>query len=113
VTWEAVPGTVYTQPEPEELIDLTVIVPVRNEQDCLADCLQSPVSQSLELLELGTGWEPIVVDDDSNGRPAEIARSIEEVTVIEADQLELGWVGKNNAVWTAAKRARGRVGCDR
>ena len=29
------PGTVFDQPEPEELIELTVIVPARNEEDCL------------------------------------------------------------------------------
>ena len=27
-------GTVFDQPEPEELIELTVIVPARNEEDC-------------------------------------------------------------------------------
>jgi hypothetical protein len=26
---------VFDQPEPEELIELTVIVPARNEEDCL------------------------------------------------------------------------------
>jgi len=108
VTWEAAPGTVFAQPEPEELIELTVIVPARNEEDCLADCLQSLVSQSEELFELGKDWELIVVDDDSSDRTAEIACGFAGVTVIKADKLEPGWVGKNNAVWTAAKRARGR-----
>ncbi len=49
-----------------------------------------------------------MVDDDSSDRTAEIARGFTGVTVIQADKLEPGWVGKNNAVWTAAKRARGR-----
>ena len=31
-------GTVYDQPEPEWLIELTVVVPARNEQDCLGEC---------------------------------------------------------------------------
>ena len=39
-------GTVFDQPEPEELIELTVIVPARNEEDCLGNCLHSLVSQS-------------------------------------------------------------------
>jgi len=108
LTWEAVPGTVFTQPEPEELIELTVIVPARNEEDCLAKCLQSLVSQSEEVFNLGRDWELIVVNDDSTDRTEEIARGFAGVTVIEADKLEPGWVGKNNAVWTAAKRARGR-----
>ena len=33
---KTVPGTVFDQPEPEKLIELTVIVPARNEEDCLA-----------------------------------------------------------------------------
>ena len=108
MTWEAVPGTVYAQPEPEELIELTVIVPARNEEDCLADCLESLVCQSDEFFKLGRDWELIVVDDDSSDRTAEIARGFAGVTVIAAEKLEAGWVGKNNAVWTAARRARGR-----
>ena len=50
---KTVPGTVFDQPEPEELIELTVIVPARNEEDCLGECLQSLVSQSEEIFELG------------------------------------------------------------
>jgi cellulose synthase/poly-beta-1,6-N-acetylglucosamine synthase-like glycosyltransferase len=107
VHWQAAPGTVYDQPEPEELIELTVIVPARNEEDCLAACLESLVSQSDEFFKLGREWELIVVDDDSTDRTAEIAQGFAGVSVIRADKLEPGWVGKNNAVWTAAKRARG------
>ena len=108
--WAAktVPGTVFDQPEPEQLIDLTVIVPARNEEDCLGACLASLASQSEEIFELGKDWELIVVDDRSSDRTAEIARSFAGVTVIEAGKLEPGWTGKANAVWTAARRARGR-----
>jgi glycosyltransferase involved in cell wall biosynthesis len=101
-------GTVFDQPEPETLIELTVIVPARNEEDCLAACLQSLVSQSEEIFELGSDWELLVVDDHSRDRTAEIARSFPGVTVLEAGKLEPGWTGKANAVWTAARRARGR-----
>ncbi len=108
--WAAktVPGTVYDQPEPEQLIDLTVIVPARNEEECLGACLASLASQSEEIFELGKDWELIVVDDRSSDRTAEIARSFAGVTEIEAGKLEPGWTGKANAVWTAARRARGR-----
>ncbi len=109
-TWavSTVPGTVYDQPEPEELLELTVIVPARNEQDCLAACLESLVSQSEEIFALGKDWELIVVDDHSSDRTGEIARGFAGVTVLEAGELEPGWTGKANAVWTAARRARGR-----
>ena len=105
---KAAPGTVFDQPEPEELIELTVIVPARNEEDCLGECLQSLVSQSEDIFELGRDWELIVVDDHSTDRTAEIARGFAGVTVLEAGKLEPGWTGKANAVWTAARRARGR-----
>ncbi|MGB9407655.1 MAG: glycosyltransferase [Terracidiphilus sp.] len=110
VRWEAAPGTIFDQPEPEpdQLLELTVIVPARNEEDCLAACLQSLISQSEELFKLGREWELIVVDDHSTDRTTEIARGFAEVTVIGADKLEAGWTGKTNAVWTAARRARGR-----
>jgi glycosyltransferase involved in cell wall biosynthesis len=101
-------GTVFDQPEAAELIELTVIVPARNEEDCLGDCLQSLVSQSENIFELGKDWDLIVVDDHSTDRTAEIARGFAGVTVMEANKLEPGWTGKNNAIWTAARRARGR-----
>ena len=101
-------GTVFDQPEPEELLELTVVVPARNEEDCLGACLESLVSQSEEIFELGRDWELIVVDDHSTDRTAEIARGFAGVTVMLACKLEPDWTGKANAIWTAAKKARGR-----
>jgi glycosyltransferase involved in cell wall biosynthesis len=104
----AASGTFFAQPEPEELIELSVIIPARNEQECLAACLESLVSQSDKVFELGRDWELIVVDDHSTDRTAEIAGGFAGVTVMDAAKLEPGWTGKNNAIWTAARRARGR-----
>jgi glycosyltransferase involved in cell wall biosynthesis len=106
--WEPVPGTVFDQPEPDTLLELTVIVPARNEEDCLAACLESLVSQSEDVFELGRDWELVVVDDHSTDSTAEIARGFAGVAVVGADTLESGWTGKANAIWTAARRARGR-----
>src|ERR1035437_5156151 len=108
VQWGTVPSTIFAQPEPDKLLELTVIVPARNEEDCLAACLESLVSQSEELFKLGCEWELIVVDDHSNDRTAAIARGFAGVTVLEAGMLKEGWTGKNNAIWAAAKRARGQ-----
>jgi len=105
---KTVPGTVFDQPEPEEMIELTVIVPARNEEECLGACLRSLVSQSEEIFALGTDWELLVVNDHSTDRTAEIARGFAGVRVIEAGKLEPGWTGKASAVWMAAKQARGR-----
>jgi glycosyltransferase involved in cell wall biosynthesis len=80
-----------------------VIIPARNEEACLGDCLQSLVAQS------GVAFEIIVVNDHSTDRTREIALSFPkaQVRVIEADPLPAGWTGKNNAVTTGARQARG------
>ena len=101
-------GTLFDQPEPEELLELTVIVPARNEEDCLGACLESLVRQSEDTFQLGRDWELIVVDDGSTDRTAEIARSFPGVMVMPAAKLEKGWTGKANAIWTAARKARGK-----
>src|SRR6266567_7784811 len=51
---------------------VSVIVPARNEEDCLALCLESLVAQT------EIDFEIIVVDDASTDRTAEIARSFSE-----------------------------------
>jgi glycosyltransferase involved in cell wall biosynthesis len=80
---------------------VSVIIPARNEEACLGDCLQSLVVQS------GVAFEIIVVDDHSTDRTREIASSFPSVQVIEAGPLPEGWTGKNNAVTTGARQACG------
>jgi len=89
-------------------MELTVIVPARNEEDCLRACLASLVSQSEEIFELGVDWELLVVDDGSTDGTRTIAKGFEGVSVLDPVKLEKGWTGKANACWTAAQRARGK-----
>src|ERR1700736_3807616 len=81
----------------------SVIIPARNEEACLGECLHSLVAQS------GIAFEIIVVDDSSTDRTHEIAQSFprEQVRVIEAGSLPTGWTGKNNAVAAGAREANG------
>jgi glycosyltransferase involved in cell wall biosynthesis len=95
------------QHQPAEM-ELTVIVPARNEEDCLGACLESLVAQSNEFFALGRDWELIVVDDGSTDRTRAIAAGFAGVTVLDPAKLERGWTGKANACWTAAQRARGQ-----
>src|ERR1700730_14925822 len=81
--------------------NVSVIIPARNEEACLGDCLQSLVSQA------GVPFEIIVVDDHSTDRTREIAQSFSGVRVIDAGPLPEGWIGKNNAVTAGAREARG------
>jgi glycosyltransferase involved in cell wall biosynthesis len=80
---------------------VSVIVPARNEEASLADCLQSLTSQT------GVSFEIIVVDDHSTDRTRAIAASFPGANVIEAGPLPAGWTGKNNAVTAGAQAARG------
>jgi glycosyltransferase involved in cell wall biosynthesis len=106
------------------MLRLSVIVPARNEEASLAQCLESLVAQSEPGFALGSEWELIVVDDDSTDGTRGIAEAIADeaaaggshlatggVTVIEAPPLDLsergGFTGKTNACWAGAKLARG------
>ncbi len=80
---------------------VSIIVPARNEEMSLADCLRSLVSQT------GVTREIIVVDDGSTDHTRQIAGSFLEVKVVEAGPLEEGWTGKNNALRTGVSKARG------
>jgi glycosyltransferase involved in cell wall biosynthesis len=82
-------------------LEVSVIIPARNEEASLAACLESLVSQS------GVEFEIIVVNDHSTDRTREIAASFPGVCVIEAGALPQGWTGKNNAVACGAREARG------
>jgi glycosyltransferase involved in cell wall biosynthesis len=94
---------------------VSVIVPARNEQLSLGRCLRSLVAQE------GVPFELLVVDDGSTDQtPAIIASfagdgrnigsspSLMAVRAFEArDPMPPGWIGKSNAIWTAAEKARG------
>jgi glycosyltransferase involved in cell wall biosynthesis len=86
---------------------LSVIVPARNEADVLRPCLESLLAQSEEGFAVGDDWELLLVDDGSTDATRSIALAFAGVTVLDPAPLESGWTGKANAVWTAAKKARG------
>lgn len=81
--------------------EVSVIIPARNEEACLRDCLRSLIDQP------GTTYELIVVDDHSTDTTRAIAESF-PVRVIRAAPLPTGWSGKCNAAWTGAQAAKGK-----
>jgi glycosyltransferase involved in cell wall biosynthesis len=97
---ETIPG--QTQQTGNSAPAVSVIVPARNEEVSLGACLESLVAQT------GVNFEIIVVDDNSTDHTREIASSFPKVKVIEAAPLPTGWTGKNNAVATGARHARGQ-----
>jgi hypothetical protein len=91
---------------------LSVIIPARNEEDCLGDCVRSLVAQEGDGWRLSEDWEILVVNDASTDRTREIAAGFSSersgVAVIDAPKLEKGWTGKANACWAGVQRARGK-----
>jgi glycosyltransferase involved in cell wall biosynthesis len=81
--------------------EISIIVPARNEEVSLGDCLQSLVRQR------GVTFEIIVVDDGSADHTRQIAESFPGVRVISPRPLPSGWTGKNNAVIAGAAAATG------
>lgn len=81
--------------------EVSIIVPARNEEASLGDCLRSLVTQA------GVSWEIVVVDDGSTDQTRAIAESYAGVRVISPGPLPPGWTGKNNAVVAGAAEARG------
>lgn len=90
-----------TEHPPATSPQVSIIVPARNEEANLKPCLDSLVSQ------IGVSFEIIVVDDHSTDRTREIAGSYPAVRVVDAGPLPSGWTGKNNAVTTGARTAKG------
>ena len=85
---------------PDAIPEVSIIVPARNEEASLGDCLESLTAQT------GVAFEIIVVDDGSTDHTPEIAQSFGKVRPISAGPLLDGWTGKNNAVTAGAKEAR-------
>jgi glycosyltransferase involved in cell wall biosynthesis len=89
--------------------EVSIIIPARNEEASLGDCLQSLTAQT------GVAFEIIVVDDGSTDGTRAIAQSFAGVRVISSDPLRENsagktctaenWTGKNNAVIAGAKEA--------
>ncbi|MEO6806079.1 MAG: glycosyltransferase [Edaphobacter sp.] len=108
------------EPEPnsdkQPDLELSVIIPARNEERSLPTCLTSLLRQSEPGFALGQQWELIVVNDASTDKTREIAAQAaadqDGVTVLDAPVLDLssrgGFTGKNNACWTGAQTARGK-----
>jgi glycosyltransferase involved in cell wall biosynthesis len=99
-------------PEPAEgestQLQLSVIIPARNEAAMIRECLASLVVQSEDDFLLGRDWEVMVVDDGSTDATRQIAAEFSDVTVLEAPPLAEGWTGKTNALWIGSQKAQGR-----
>jgi glycosyltransferase involved in cell wall biosynthesis len=85
-------------------IEITAIVPARNEEKVIAACVESLACQP-EIAQI------VVVNDQSTDGTADIVcglmAEIPQLRLLETRDVPAGWVGKNNAVWIGAKEATG------
>lgn len=85
-------------------MSVSIIIPARNEEANIERVVRSAALQP-DALEI------LVVDDQSQDRTGEIlARLAEEIPLlktIRVDSLPAGWLGKNYALATASRAARG------
>ena len=109
----AVVATSLPSTRAEPTLDLTVIIPARNEALNLPACLASLLAQDDDFFRLERDWELLIVDDGSTDRTRQIAEEAAAqhggVRVLEAPMLDpREFTGKSNACWFAAEQARGR-----
>jgi len=79
------------------VVTVDIVIPARNEEDCLGRCMASLVSQQ------GISFRITVVDDGSTDRTRQIAESFTRVRVISAGEPTAGVLGKTNAIITGVK----------
>jgi chlorobactene glucosyltransferase len=91
-------------PLPQNFPGISVVVPARNEEEVVGECVESLVQQE-EIAEI------VVVNDQSTDKTAETVRGLAKkyprVKLMEVAELPAGWVGKNYAVWLGARETKG------
>ncbi|QDU63837.1 4,4'-diaponeurosporenoate glycosyltransferase [Planctomycetes bacterium Pan216] len=102
--------TLFFKPAAEPVEDrevplVSIIVPAKDEEATIAQCLESLLGQDYPNLEI------FVVDDRSDDRTAEIVRSFverdERIHLEQVTELPPGWTGKTHALDQCQRRATG------
>ena len=85
---------------------VSILIPARNEENNIQNCLDSFISQTYTNLEI------IVLDDNSSDKTYEIAKNIgknnKNIKVLKGKKLPLDWTGKNWACHQLSLKARGK-----
>jgi chlorobactene glucosyltransferase len=88
---------------------VSVIVPARNEEHRIGNCLKTLRDQDYPDLEI------VVVDDCSTDRTREIveeaSRQDGRVRLIPGKPVPPGWLGKPHAIWQGVQQATGELLC--
>jgi glycosyltransferase involved in cell wall biosynthesis len=85
--------------------DVSILIPVRNEQDNILTLLQSIHKQDYH------NYEVIILDDNSDDNTYQICAAFAtehpRFKLIKGDELPVGWLGKNFACHQLARQAKG------
>ena len=92
---------VVLQSESSDLLDITVVIPARNEAAIIGKTLAALAMQ-------GVGLQVILVDDCSSDGTAEIARQIPglSLTIVSGEPPPSGWAGKLWALEQGVRRVQ-------
>jgi glycosyltransferase involved in cell wall biosynthesis len=90
---------------PAEAPMVSVLVAAKDEEEAIEQCVRTILNQDYP------NYEVIVCNDRSDDRTAEIVEAIakedDRLTLVNITHLPDGWFGKNNAMQTGIKQARG------
>jgi chlorobactene glucosyltransferase len=95
--------------QPSPAPHVSVVIPARNEEYNIEDCVRSMLTSSYP------SFEVVVVDDNSSDSTGEIVQRIAErdsrVRVVRGDPLPDGWIGQPWALLTGARNTTGEIIC--
>lgn len=93
--------------DPDKKTKVSVLIPARNEQIHIKDCVESVLAADTEGIQL----EVIVLNDRSEDKTGEIleqlARTDHRLRILQGKELPSGWMGKSYACHQLAQQAAG------
>lgn len=90
---------------PSPCPSLSVLIPARNEQTNIGECVESILQNDYPILEI------IVIDDGSTDRTGDIVEEMQQnhgiLQLVRIRELRPGWSGKNHALYSGVQKSRG------
>lgn len=104
---QATPPGAHAEQTIFDSIEVSIIVPARNEESQIAEALRSLLRSESVRLEI------IAINDRSTDRTGTLmdaaAAGDKRIQVVHIEELPEGWLGKNHAMHLGSQRAQGEV----
>ena len=102
ITWRR-----YSQPQDSHVVSVSVLIPARNEENCIQKCVESVSRSTYNIAEI------IVYNDQSTDRTQEILEKCQEtipkLKILNGVDLPKGWAGKNHACHQLYNASKGEI----